>query len=163
MVFSEISNKLQKCKCCNSIWCPAFRDWYWFLFNVNVFMEVNSAKKLSDFLKFGELDDCRFLFEIHVWCTEKSQRIIHSEQLVSGPAFELCISRIQRRNGNSLNAAFGYLLLRCITVWCVISVCVWVIHSTGNKFSSIRLFDPSDSGELDNYRLSTKYMCTKIQ
>ena len=69
-----------------------FRDWYWFLFNVNVFMEVNSAKKLSDLFKFGELDDCRFLFEIHVWCTEESQRIILSEQLVSGPAFELSIS-----------------------------------------------------------------------
>jgi hypothetical protein len=78
-------------------------------------MEVNSAKKLSDFLKFGELDNGRFLFEIHVWCTEESQRIIHSEQLASGPAFELSISQIWR-NGNSLNAAFGYLLLRCITV-----------------------------------------------
>jgi hypothetical protein len=101
MVFSVISNKLQKYKCCSSIWYPTFRDWYWFLFNVNIFMEVNSAKKLSDFLKCGELDDCRFLFEIHVWCTEESQRIIHSEQLVSGPAFELSISWIQGRNGNS--------------------------------------------------------------
>lgn len=140
-----------------------FRDWYWFLFNVNVFMEVNSAKKLSDLFKFGELDDCRFLFEIHVWCTEESQRIILSEQLVSGPAFELSISWIRRRNGNSLNAGFGCLLLRCITVWCVISVCIWMIYSTGNEFSSSRLFDPSDFGELDNYRLSIKYMCTKIR
>jgi len=40
-------------------------------------MEVNSAKKLPDFLKFGKLDDCGFLFEIHVWCTEESQRVIH--------------------------------------------------------------------------------------
>jgi hypothetical protein len=62
-----------------------------------------------------------------------------------------------------LNAAFGYLLLRCITVWCVISVCIWVMYSTGNEFASSRLFDPSNFGGLDNYRLSTKYMCTKIQ
>jgi len=55
-------------------------------------MEVNSAKKLSDFLKSGELYDCRFLFEIHVWCTEESQRIIHSGKLVFRPAFELSIS-----------------------------------------------------------------------
>jgi len=78
---------------------------------MNVFMEVNYAKKLSDFLKFGELDDCRFLFEIHIWCTEESQKIIQSEQLVSGPAFEPSISQIRRRNGNSLIAAFDYLLL----------------------------------------------------
>jgi len=56
-------------------------------------MEVNSAKKLSNFLKSGELYDCRFLFEIHVWCTEEILRIIHSGELVSGPAFELCISK----------------------------------------------------------------------
>ena len=163
IVFSELSNQVQKSKCCSSIWCPTFRDWYWFVFNMNVFMEVNSAKKFSDFLKFGELDDWRFLFEIHVWCIEESQRIIHSEQLASEPAFELSISRIWRRNGNSLNAAFGYLLLRCVTVCCVISVRIWVIYSTGNEFSSSRLFDPSNFGELDNYRLSIKYMCTKIR
>ena len=124
MVFSEISDKLQKCKSVSIVWCPSLRDWYWFVFNANVFVEVNSAKKLSDFLKYGELDNCRFLFEIHVWYPEESQIIIHSGKLISGPAFELSISWIQRRNGNSLNTAFGYLLWRCFTVF----ICNQCLH-----------------------------------
>ena len=163
MVFSEISNKLRKCKCCSSIWCPTFRDWYWFVFNVNIFMEVNSAKKLSDFLKSGELYDCRFLFEIHVWCTEESQRIIHSGKLVFRPAFELSISEYK---GGMVTLWTQHLVACCqgvLQFWCIISVCIWVIYSTGNEFSFSRLFAPSDFGELDNYRLSIKYMCIKIR
>jgi len=33
-----------------------------------------------------------------------------------------------------------------------------VIYSTGNEFSYRRLFDPSNFGELDNYRLSIRYV-----
>lgn len=111
MILSEISNKLQKCKCCSSIWCPTFRDWYWFVVNLNIFMEVNSAKKLSNFLKSEELYDCRFLF-VH-WGNSENNSLRRACLWASIWALYL---QIQRRNGNSLNTAFVCLLLRCITV-----------------------------------------------